>query len=122
MVRKLSQSATLAIITGNSSIIVNKFLRANDLIGEFQKIISAEDEGNRVDKILRIKEQYKRPSEDYYFIGDAISDIHSARRSGIKSVAVGWGHQSMGKLLKGKPDFTVDKPAFLLFLFAENKS
>jgi phosphoglycolate phosphatase len=122
VVRKLSQSTPLAMITGNSRIIVNKFLRANDLKSEFQIILSVEDEGTRREKILRIIEQYERPHEDCYFIGDAISDIHSARSSGINSVAVGWGHQSMGRLLQGEPDFTVGRPADLLLLFAEHKS
>lgn len=118
VINKLSQSATLVIITGNSSIVVNKFLRENALVDRFEKILSVENEGNRVEKILTIKEQYKRSNADYYFIGDAISDVKSAHLAGIKSVAVGWGHQSMGKLIKGEPDFTVDTPGDLLHLFA----
>lgn len=119
VVRKLSQSATLAIITGNSRIIVSKFLRENELVDEFEKVLSVEDEGNRVDKIFSIKEQYERTNEDYYFVGDAISDVKSAHLAGINSVAVGWGHQSMQKLLTGNPDFTADNPEHLLTLFAE---
>ena len=119
VIKKLSQSATLAIITGNSSIVVNKFLRENALLDRFEKILSVEDEGNRVEKILSIKEQYKRSNEDFYFVGDAISDVKSAHLAGIKSVAVGWGHQSMGRLIKGEPDFTVDTPGDLLYLFAQ---
>jgi phosphoglycolate phosphatase len=119
VINKLSQSATLAMITGNSSIVVNKFLRENGLEDKFEKILSVEHEGNRVEKILNIKEQYKRSHEDYYFVGDAISDVQSARLAGIKSVAVAWGHQSMGKLRKGEPDFAVDTPGDLLYLFAQ---
>jgi phosphoglycolate phosphatase-like HAD superfamily hydrolase len=119
VIRKLSQSATLAMITGNSRVIVDNFLRKHDLKSEFQIIFSAEDEGNRAQKILRIVALQNSQNNKFYFVGDAISDIRAARDSVIKSVAVSWGHQSRHKLQKGNPDYTIDKPTDLLTLFAE---
>ena len=118
VVRKASRVATLTIITGNSCKVVEKFLLAYGLKDEFQMILCAEDEGDRSEKIERIKALNNGPNYEYYMIGDAISDIQAAQRTGIMSVAVGWGHQSKLKLIAGNPDFIVDWPEDLLKLFA----
>jgi phosphoglycolate phosphatase-like HAD superfamily hydrolase len=114
---QLSGSAIVAMITGNSRIVVSKFIRAHGLNDDFQKVLTTEDAGNRVEKILDLKAQYKNPNNNFFFIGDAVSDIRAARNAGIKSVAVGWGHQSLMKLTKEEPDFIADKPTELLTLF-----
>ena len=119
VIRESYRAATLSIITGNSCKVVDKFLIAYELKDEFKTILCAEDEGNRAEKILRIKALYNGSNSEYYMIGDAISDIRAARRAGIKSVAVGWGHQSKRKLITGNPDFIVDQPEDLLKLFAK---
>jgi phosphoglycolate phosphatase len=117
VIRKTSRIATLAIITGNSCKVVDKFLIAYELKDEFKTILCAEDEGNRAEKILRIKALHNGSNSEYYMIGDAISDIRAAQRAGIKSVAVGWGHQSKLKLATGNPDFIIDQPEDLIKLF-----
>ena len=119
VITELSGSAALAMITGNSHIVVDKFLKAHEISNEFQKVLTTEHAGNRVEKILSLKAQYGNPNQKVFFIGDAVSDIRAARNAGIKSVAVGWGHQSLMKLRKEEPDFTVDKPADLISLIAE---
>lgn len=117
VIRKAARVATLSIITGNSCKVVDQFLIAYKLKDEFQMILCAEDEGNRAEKIERIKAFNNGPNYEYYMIGDAISDIRAARRAGIKSVAVGWGHQSKLKLATGNPDFIIDQPEDLIMLF-----
>jgi phosphoglycolate phosphatase-like HAD superfamily hydrolase len=118
VIRKASRVATLAIITGNSCKVVDKFLMAYGLKDDFQMILCAEDEGNRTDKIERIKAFFNGPNIEYYMIGDAISDIRAAHKAGIQCVAVSWGHQSKLKLITGNPDFIVDQPEDLIKLFA----
>jgi phosphoglycolate phosphatase len=117
VIRESYRVATLSIITGNSCKVVDKFLIAYELKDEFKTILCAEDEGNRAEKIFRIKALHNGSNSEYYMIGDAISDIRAARRAGIKSVAVGWGHQSKLKLATGNPDFIIDQPEDLIKLF-----
>lgn len=121
VVVQLAGSAKLALITGNSRIVVSKFLRVYRLEDEFQIVLTTEDPGNRVEKILTLKMLDDNLEGESYLIGDAVSDIRAARKTGVKSVAVGWGHQSMSKLRKEEPDFTVDKPTDLVSLFADNE-
>ena len=52
-------------------------------------------------------------------VGDAISDIHAARQASIKSIAVGWGHQSPSRLMEANPDYLVKSPQELLELLKD---
>lgn len=116
-IRELSKLAVLVVITGNSRAVVKNFLTAHGLQAEFHSFQAAEDDGSRVEKILKVKSQNGGSNCDFYMIGDAVSDIRAAREAGIKSVAVGWGHQSKQKLRRENPDFLVDHPEDLLTLF-----
>jgi phosphoglycolate phosphatase len=119
VIRELSQLAILVVITGNSSKVVKKFLEYNGLEDKFQTILAAEDDGSRVEKILKVIAMNGGQNGDVYMIGDAVSDIRSAHRAGIKSIATTWGHQSKEKLITENPDFLVDRPQDLLTLFLD---
>jgi phosphoglycolate phosphatase-like HAD superfamily hydrolase len=119
VIRELSRSASLVMITGNSCAVVNKFLGSYGLSNEFQMILAAEDDGSRVEKIHKAISHNSSLNGEVYIIGDAASDIRAAHETGIKSIAVGWGHQSKEKLLKESPDLLVEQPEELLILFTD---
>jgi phosphoglycolate phosphatase-like HAD superfamily hydrolase len=113
---ELSTKTTLAIVTGNSKKVVGKFLKTYGLKEKFRIMLCAEDQGNRVDKINKIQDLLSSQCGEVYMIGDAVSDIRSARKAGVKSVAVAWGHQSQQKLAAEHPDYLVESPEDLLSL------
>ena len=119
VIRELSRIAILVVITGNSCRVVGKFLDTYGLQDEFQTILGAEDDGNRVEKILKVISLNGGSNGEVHMIGDAVSDIRAAREAGIYSVAIGWGHQSKEKLITENPDFLVDQPEDLLTLFSD---
>lgn len=110
----LAEDYSLAIITGNSCNLVERFLHANQLRSCFQTILCAEHEGNRTEKIQQVKNLAGTTSSCTYMVGDAVSDIYAAHAAGVKSIAVSWGHQSRGKLSQAGPDMIVDEPEDLL--------
>ena len=114
VISALAEDNSLAIITGNSCKMVERFLDANQLRSCFQTILCAEHEGNRTEKIQQVKNLAGTSSDDTYMIGDAVSDIYAAQAAGIRSIAVSWGHQSRGKLSQAGPDLIVDEPGDLL--------
>jgi phosphoglycolate phosphatase-like HAD superfamily hydrolase len=114
----LAENNTLAIITGNSCKVVEEFLEAYQIRDKFQEIFCAEHEGNRMQKIHKVKDLVPTKTTDIYLIGDAVSDIRAARAAGIKSVAVTWGHQSRQKLSQNSPDLIVDDPEDLANYFS----
>lgn len=119
VIRELSQIAILVVITGNSCRVVGKFLDTYGLKNEFQTVLGAEDDGNRVEKILKVISLNGESNGEVYMVGDAVSDIRAAREAGIKSIAIAWGHQSKEKLITENPDILVDQPEDLLTLFLD---
>jgi phosphoglycolate phosphatase len=117
VIEQLSARHTLAIVTGNTTRAVENFLSEND-IRQFVSVIFAVDQpGSKVEKILKAKSQLATETDAVYYVGDAVSDIHAARQAAVKSVAVSWGHQSLGKLIKAQPDHIVHVPQEIIALF-----
>lgn len=122
VIEELSGRAFLGVITGNSCKVVNKFQDAHGLKNKFETILSAEDDGSRVEKINKVISLSGGSKFETFMIGDAVSDIRAAREAGVKSVAVGWGHQTKKKLITEKPDFLVDRPEDLLSVLFINSA
>lgn len=110
VIRELSASHTLGIITGNSSENVKAFLLAHGLTGCIRAIYGVDSPGSKVEKISLARNQFAVGSEAVCMVGDSASDIRAAREAGVKSIAVGWGHQSAETLLRAKPDMLVHSP------------
>lgn len=122
VITTLAESNNLAIITGNSCLQVEKFLDAYGLLDKFHPILCAEHEGNRFEKICKVKQMTGSKSADTFMVGDAVSDIRAAKDAGIQSIAVSWGHQSIQKLRGEGPDYLVDDPGHLLgYFLGDNK-
>ena len=117
VVSGLANISTLVIITGNSCRVVEIFLDEYQLRSKFQTILCAEHEGTRMEKILKVKHDANSSNTAIYMIGDAVSDIRAARAAQVKSIAVGWGHQSKQKLAQEFPYLIVDRPEDLLEYF-----
>ncbi len=119
VVAGLAEHNTVAVITGNSCKVVEKFLETYQIRNLFQVVLCAEHDGTRFEKILQVKIKFGTKRENMYMVGDAVSDIRAAREAGIKSIAVSWGHQSGQKLAQELPDLIVDEPEDLLAYFSE---
>ena len=115
VIREAATDHILAIITGNTTPTVETFLQENELRTHIKLIIGIEQKGSRPEKIERVLKELKNGT-NAYMVGDAVSDIHAARKTAIKSIAVGWGHQSLARLEQAKPDHLVRSPQELLEL------
>jgi phosphoglycolate phosphatase len=116
VIKELSTRHAIGIVTGNATLAVENFLLENG-IRQYVGVISALDQpGSKSEKILKAKQQAKN-IEEVYYVGDAISDVRAARESSVRSIAVSWGHQSLGRLANAKPDFIVRSPQELLEIF-----
>jgi phosphoglycolate phosphatase len=122
VIRKLSARHVLGIVTTNSSQNVKAFLARHGLDDCFRVIHGVDTPGSKVEKISRSKEQFAAENEAVFMIGDAASDIKSAREAGVRSVAVSWGHQSLQRLGRENPDFVVHSPEELFDLFEGDKT
>jgi AHBA synthesis associated protein len=78
--------------------------------------MSVEMPGSRTEKIRTAVNSLGTPGDDVYMVGDAVSDIRAAREASVKSIAVGWGHQSGARLVSAGPDYIAHSPKELLAL------
>ena len=117
VVTTLSKDHKIAILTGNTFQVVDRFLVANDLSAVIAVVMSADEPGSRSEKLSCIVSQLGGPGVQSYLVGDAVSDVQVARTGGVTSIAVTWGHQSENRLLSVDPDYLVHTPLELLALF-----
>lgn len=114
VIRELCQNHTLAIVSGNTAANVQTFLATHGLEECFRAIFGVDSAGTKSEKIAHARGQWARRDEPVFMVGDSVSDIRSAREASVKSIAVGWGHQSVERLSSAKPDHLVRVPRELL--------
>ncbi len=114
---ELAKKNALGIVTTNSKKNVEKFLENNDLDKYFSFVHSSINYFNKGSKIEKVIKGYKMKKSETYFIGDETRDIESAKRVGIKTIAVTWGIESKNLLKKSHSDKLISKPTELLTIF-----
>ena len=117
VLEQLSARHTLAIVTGNITRAVENFLHENNIRQFVSAVFAVDQPGSKVEKIQKAKSQLATEADAVYYVGDAVSDIQAARQAAVKSVAVGWGHQSLGKLVNVQPDYIVHTAQEIIELF-----
>jgi phosphoglycolate phosphatase len=112
-IKQLKKHNTLMVVTSNESNIVESILTSYGLT-EFTEIYGSDKGGSKVNKIMKIKQQY--PNHEFYYIGDTKGDIYEGRKAGVNTVAVTWGWHTKKELEALKPDYLVETPEQLIDL------
>jgi phosphoglycolate phosphatase-like HAD superfamily hydrolase len=113
VVHEAARRGRVGIVTGSSARSVVRFLEAHRLAPSIDTLIPVEHPGSRADKILAALAQLGRRPAEACFVGDAVSDIRACRQTGVRSIAVAWGHQGAARLATAGPDHIVDSPGAL---------
>ena len=119
VISRAAEHHQIGIITGNTTQTVEKFLQKNELQDTIQIILGVEQPGSKPEKIKRALQELTQPEDLTYMIGDAVSDIYAAKQASIKSIVVGWGHQSIQKLTTAEPNYLVKSPKELQQLLSK---
>jgi phosphoglycolate phosphatase len=116
VVRHLSVNHRIAIVTTNSSQIVNAFLVKHGLDGLIHAVYGVDTPGSKAQKIAMARNRLlqNREQQVVFMVGDSLSDVQAAKEAAVTSIAVTWGHQSLENLLRAKPDFVVSSPHDLI--------
>lgn len=114
VIKELSTTNVIAIVTGNTTQNVNAFLIEHRLDKYIRAVFGVDAPGSKAEKILQAQNQFAAGKEAVYMMGDSVSDVRAAQEAGVKSIAVSWGHQSMEMLIQAKPDAFVHSPRELL--------
>lgn len=122
VIRELSQTNILAVVSGNTTQNIKAFLVKHGLDACFQAIFGVDLPGSKAEKIERARVQFEMDSGSVYVVGDSLSDIRAAREAKVKNIAVSWGHQSTEKLLTAQPDLLIRSPGELLKIVSDSES
>lgn len=110
VIGKMAKEHRLAIVSHNTEIAIDQVLSINGLRHCFSDILGAESPGDKTEQIEFLLEKYQVDMKQAYMVGDAVSDIISARLAGVNSIAVSWGFQSLKRLKPALPNFIVTRP------------
>ena len=114
VIKKLSKTHTLAIISSNYDDVMKKNLEKNGILDNFHYILGTEEGESKRKKIANLLKKTKISKPEAVFITDTVGDIKEAKKSGIKAMAVTWGFHSKALLKKAKPDFIVENAEQML--------
>ncbi len=121
LVRELSKHAQLGIVSSNSPVVVQAFLKSHKLLKHFPTIEGGLLFGKH--KAIRRIKKSLRPSDTLY-VGDEVRDILAAKRAGVYSLAVTWGLQETKVLLRARPSMiasSADEAKELLIAWAQSR-
>ncbi len=114
VIRHLSTHHKLAIVTTNTAQNVHAFLTHHGLDSLIHAVYGVDTPGSKAQKISIAREHFAKNGEAVFMIGDALSDVRAAKEAEVISIAITWGHQSLGMLMRGDPDLLVNYPHELI--------
>jgi len=118
LVRKLSRSHNLLILSANYSDIIYPTLERAGIADCFTAIFGQDDmpgiEKSDARFYLIPLDELNFEKEDTVMIGDSVADILGAKKAGIPVIACSWGWQLRDWLVDAKPDYLADSPKELL--------
>lgn len=110
VISKAAENHRLAVVSHNTEVAINHVLSLNSLRHYFCEVLGAESPGDKTAQIIYVLDKYQIDENMVYMVGDSVSDITSARRAGVYSIAVSWGFQAIERLKSAHPDFIVTRP------------
>ena len=123
LVRALAdEGRTLAVATSKPHVYATRILEHLDLADSFRFVSGPELDGTRRHKpeiIEHALAQLGHPArDDAVMIGDRIYDVRGARKTGLRSISVGWGFGSSSELADASADHHVGSVAELAALLS----
>jgi phosphoglycolate phosphatase len=104
----------LFIMSSNSTMNVNKFLRNHELTGYFKKTYGGVGLFSKARAFRRIMRQNNFAPGDCLYVGDEVRDIEGSREADVACISVSWGFNDPELLREQQPFALVDTPKKLL--------
>ncbi|ACU37195.1 HAD-IA family hydrolase [Actinosynnema pretiosum subsp. pretiosum] len=106
-----------AVVTGKSGPRARSLLTTLGMAGLFDHIIGSDEVANpkpAPDMLLLATGLLDVPADRVVMVGDALTDLASARAAGYPALAALWGETDEAELLAANPDAVVRKPSQVL--------
>nr|QGJ79671.1 Phosphatase [Amycolatopsis sp. CP2808] len=112
----------LAVATGKSGPRARSLLDVVGLLPDFEHVIGSDEVANpkpAPDIVRHALDRLGLGPDDAMMVGDAVTDLASAKAAGTLAVAALWGETDEASLLRAGPDMVLREPADLLALCPE---
>lgn len=120
VIKELSNQYNLGIVTSNSKINTELFLKSNQLdsyISYYSTGIHLFRKNSIIDSMIK---KYNLKRETVLLVGDETRDVEAANKCNLPIISVGWGFHTTSLLSSYNPNYIIDRPEELLKLL--NKS
>lgn len=104
----------LFILSSNSSKIISKFLKANNMDSYFVSVYGDIGLRSKASALKKLMKKEHITKAQCVYIGDEVRDIEASRKISITHVAVGWGFNHPSTLKDQHPTALAMKPRDLL--------
>lgn len=116
MLDKLRNRCDMAIISSNSTEVINSVMERVGIASFFFKVSGGDEAMGKAIRIKKTMEEVKgKPSRTFY-VGDTVGDMHEAQEAGVGSIAVTWGMHPYDRLAAASPDCIMREPQELVDL------
>jgi phosphoglycolate phosphatase len=117
---ELGDARRLVVVTSNTAVVVEAFLRRYDIHG-VAEIAGAEAGHSKVDKIRGLLARFPG-DETVWYVGDTAGDMREARLAGVTPVGVAWGWHDPERLEAAGAEHVAATPVDLLAIVAPDLS
>ena len=105
----------VTLITGKGSLSCEISLKKLNMEHNFCKVMTgSEARNNKAESIIAVMDQYAIQKKEFYYVGDAVSDIIACREAGVTCLSAAWWEGvEIEKLKEHNAGFTFDQIAAL---------
>ena len=101
---------TLGVISSDLKKNIVDFLKKEKILEYFDYVESCGIVGSKSRLLKKMIRKRGLKKSEVWYVGDEIKDIVSAKKAGVRSIAVTWGYNSEKTLAGLKPDWLIKKP------------
>jgi len=100
---KLKDKYMLFIISSNEEDTLNIYLKNNNILNIFDRVLGVETHKSKIEKFKILFEEYNFDKGNCIFVTDTLGDILEANKLGVNTIAVDFGFHERSRLEKGFP-------------------
>lgn len=116
------ENVIVALITGKGQKSCDISLKKLGMENYFSDIMVGNETGfNKAESISKLLKKYSIKSDEFYYVGDALSDVTACREAGVTCLSAAWSDSAQLKELKKINHSYIFNNIFSLKTFLESK-
>jgi phosphoglycolate phosphatase len=111
LLRKLSGTHKLAVLSSNFTHVIESVLRKHKAAKYFSFLSGADKEASKTKRLRRLFRKFRMSADKAVYVTDTSGDIKEAGKAGLRSLGVSWGFHESRLLRKAGAIAIVRKPS-----------